>query len=268
MIAKTISAFVFFFACIAAHADGTIVHTNGEPALRAMAQIFFPNRPMIPSAGADGLFVWRKLEDNKNDAAIQAAHAVHFAPLTQQEDHASKNELLATLAHSPQVLMARKDSPINSIADIKKSKTVATVGWIGHACEALVKEPFAKQQIEFIYVPYKTGQQAIMDFLGGRIDYVCPTYASLVQLTESGAGKVILNLTEHHGFQLTTNLYVNKDMPQETKQMLLSQVQRKFTNEELKIAESNGITLNIHAGAKAKEIFDRDRAVWKKILNK
>jgi hypothetical protein len=262
-LAITVLCALFSFAVGAT----PVVHTNGDAHSRVLAQIFFPDAPVISSPGADGLFVWKKLDGNKVDVAIQPALAVHFLPLsTGKEDYAATHDLLATLATTKQVLMARSSSNIDSVADIKKTGKPATVGWIGHACGALLKSVFAAQGIELIYVSYKTPQEAISAFLGGHIDYICPVAASLQQLTDSGAGRAVLDLTEHHGFSLTTNLFVSKDMPETTRRAILQQLSRRLMQEDLVLAKLNGFALSVRTGSEAKNVFLRDRLAWQKII--
>ena len=248
-------------------AGPTAVHTNGDAHSRVLAQILFPNAPVIASPGADGLFVWKKLDGNKADVAIQPALAVHFLPLsTGKEDYAATHDLLATLATTRQVLMARSSSAVGSVADIKNAGKPATVGWIGNACGTLLKDVFTTHGVELVYVPYKTPQEATTAFLGGHIDYICPAAAALQQLTDSGAGKTVLDLTEHHKFALTTNLFVSKDMPEATRQTILRQLTRSLTQEDLALAKTNGFVLSVRTGSEANNVFLRDRAAWQKIV--
>lgn len=244
-----------------------VVHTNGDAHSRVLAQIFFPDASVLASPGADGLFVWKKLDGNKTDVAIQPALAVHFLPLsTGKEDFAVTHDLLATLAITRQVLMARSSSAVMSVDDIKKAGKPATAGWIGNACGALLKDMFAAQGIELVYVPYKTPQEATAAFLGGHIDYICPAAVVLQQLTDSGAGKIILDLTEHHKFALTTNLFVSKAMPEATRQTILRQLTRSPSQESLALAKTNGFVLSVRTGSEANSVFLRDRAAWRQIV--
>lgn len=262
-------AVVLAFALVAflVNAAPAVVHTNGDAHSRVLAQIFFPDIPVISSPGADGLFVWKKLDGNKTDVAIQPALAVHFLPLsTGKEDYAVTHDLLATLATTRQVLMARSSSAVVSVDDIKKAGKPATVGWIGSACGALVKDIFIAQGIELVYVPYKTPQEAMAAFLGGHIDYICPVAVSLQQLTDSGAGKTVVDLTEHHKFALTTNLFVSKDMPEATRQTILQQLTRRPSQESLALTKTNGFVLSVRTGSEANNVFLRDRAAWRQIV--
>lgn len=253
-------------ATLCAHAE-PIAHINGDAHSRVLAKMFFPDMAVMASPGADGLLVWKKLDGSKTDVAIQVALAAHFLPLaTSAEDYAQTHELLAVLASSDQALVAKPEFPVNTVADIKKLGRPVSVGWIGHACSALVRDAFKQHNVDMIYVPYKTPQEAMGAFLGGHVDFVCPAASSLRQVLSNGTGKVVLDLTKHHHFSLTTSVFVNRDMPEEEKRKLLQQVTRKLTDEDRAVAENNGFTLYVKTGRDAKNIFDRDRKVWKTLL--
>jgi hypothetical protein len=266
-VTKTLVALVLAVLTFSATATSTAVHTNGDAHSRVLAKIFLPDAPVVTSPGADGLFVWKKLDGNKADVAIQIALAVHFLPtLHAQEDFASKHELLATLASAPQALVVRPDFPADSIQDLKRLGRPLTVGWNGHACKALLTDVFAKNGVELVYVTYKTPQEAVAAMMGGHIDATCPAAASLRQIVQGKTGKVLLDITGHHGFTLTTSLFVSRDMPEATKKSILQQLTRQLTAEDIALAESNGFTLSVRTGSEANSIFLRDRAAWQKTV--
>ena len=257
-------ALVLFFLPL--HAAAFVVHTNGEAHTRLLAKIFFSDAPVVSSPGADGLFVWKKLDNNKTDVAIQPALAVHFLPtLHAQEDFAGKHELLATLATAPQALAVRPDFPVDSIQDVKRLGRPLTVGWVGYACKGLLTEVFAKNSVEFVYVAYKTPQEATGAMLGGHIDATCPAAAALKQAIQNKTGKVIFDITSYHGFMLTTSLFVSRDMPEATKKSILQQLTNPLTAENVNVAEANGFALNVQTGKKAIEVFTKDRRIWQRI---
>jgi hypothetical protein len=265
MTRSLVTALFAFFA-LSASAAPAIIHTNGDPHSRVLAKMFFSDAPVVSSPGADGLLVWKKLDNNKTDVAIQLALAVHFLPtLHAQEDFASKHELLATLASAPQALVVRPDFPAESVQDLKRLDRPVIVGFIGHACKVLITEVFAKNKIDFIYTPFKTGQEAVGAMLGGHIDATCPAAASLKQAVQNRTGKVILDITGYHGFTLTTSLFVSRDMPEATKKNILQQLTRPLTAEDISVAEANGFTLSVRTGKDALETFSKDRRIWQRI---
>ena len=265
MILK-LTATLFALFALSVNASPAVVHTNGDAHSRVLAKILFSDAPVVASPGADGLLVWKKLDSNKADVAIQPALAVHFLPtLHAQEDFSSKHELLASIASAPQALVVRPDFPLESIQDLKRLGRPLTVGWIGHACKTLLTESFAKNGIEFIYVAYKTPQEATGAMLGGHIDATCPAAASLKQAVQNKTGKVIFDITSYHGFMLTTSLFVSRDMPESTKKNILQQLTRPLTAEDISVAEANGFTLNIQTGKQAIETFNKDRKIWQRI---
>lgn len=265
MIKRLVAAFLVAF-CTAPHAE-PIVHTNGDAHSRVLAKMFFPDAPVLASPGADGLLVWRRLDGNKTDVAIQVALATHFLPLnTRKEDPATEHVLLATLASTRQVLMARADSGVTSLSGIKKLGKPAVVGWNSNACGALLRDLFADNGIELVYVPYKTPQEAIAAFMGGHVDYICPAAASLQQMLDNGTGKVVVDLTAHHKFSLTTSLFVSKDMPEPAQQAILKLLTRPLTAEDHAIARNNGFELSVNTGEAAMRVFRRDREAWRRAV--
>lgn len=246
-----------------ANAEPFIVHSTGEAHPRLLSKMLFPDAPLVPSPGADGLLVWKKLDGNKTDVAIQVALAVHFLPtLHAQEDPANKHQLLATLASSRQALAVRPDFPAESLQDLKRLGRPLTVGWVGHACKSLLADVFAKNGIEFVYVAYKTPQAALSDMLGGHIDATCPAAASLRQMVQAKTGKILLDITGHHGFFLTTYLFGSRDMSEASKQAVLAQLRRPLSAEDHAVAEANGFVLNIRTGKAAEAVFAEDRKRW------
>jgi len=253
--------------CLSAHAESFVAHTNGEAHTRLLAKMFFPDTPVMASPGADGLFVWRKLDDNKTDVAIQVAFAAHYFPLSANRETALENyDLLATLSYARQALVSRTGSGMDTLTDLKRLGRPVSVGWVGNACQALIKPIFAAAGVELIYVPYKTAPEAVSAFTGGHIDLICPAAAALPLVVSSGDGHVIIDLTEHHKFRLTTQVFVSKAMPQETRNRLLALIQRPLTSDDHATARVSGIELNVRTGAAAQQIFNRDRAAWLRVV--
>ena len=251
----------------AVQANEMVVHIIGDGQSRAIAKTFFPDAAVLPSPGANGAFVWKKLENNTADVAVQVPLVTHYFALTgDKEDPAQQYELLATAARITQVLMARPELTVNSIADIKKLQRTVTVGWGGSACEAIVKKAFAPHSIEFIYLPYKTFNDAMAAFMGGHIDFICPAGATLRQATQNNLGRVVFDFKDYFGTQHIT-LFVNRGMSDATKKKIIQQITRKLTAEDMTTAESNGFTWSISTGKVAKDIFDRERQSWQKVLN-
>jgi methylmalonyl-CoA mutase cobalamin-binding subunit len=265
-VIKNITALAITMFALSVSANPSVVHTYGDAHSRALAKIFFSDTPVVASPGADGLLVWKKLDNNKTDVAIQLTLSVHFLPaINTREDFASKHELLAALAHSSQALAVKPNFPAESIQDLKNLGRPITVGFNGHACKALITEAFAKAGVEFIYIAYRTPQEAVAAMLGGHIDATCPAAASLQQMIQNKTGKIIFDITGHHGFTLTTYLFVGKEMPEATKKSILQQITRPLTPEDIAVAKANGITLNVQAGKQALDTFDKDRKIWQRV---
>jgi tripartite-type tricarboxylate transporter receptor subunit TctC len=258
-----VCCFVFSFA---AQANEMVVHIIGDGQSRAIAKTFFPDAAVLPSPGANGVFVWKKLENNTADVAVQVPLVTHYFALTgDKEDPAQQYEMLATVARITQVLMARPELPVNNIADIKKLQRTVTVGWGGSACESIVKKAFAPHGIDFIYLPYKTFNDAMAAFMGGHIDFICPAGATLRQATQNNIGKVVFDFKDYYGTQHIT-LFVNRGMSDTVKQKIIQQITRKLTAEDVATAENAGFVWSVHTGKAAKDIFDRERQAWQKVL--
>ena len=194
------AAFCLLFSFVA-YANEMVVHIIGDGQSRSIAKTFFPDAAVLPSPGANGAFVWKKLENNTADVAVQVPLVVHYFALTgDKEDPTQQYEMLATVARITQVLMARPELPVNNIADIKKLQRTVTVGWGGSACEAIVKKAFSPHGIDFVYLPYKTFNDAMAAFMGGHIDFICPAGVTLRQAMQNNMGR-----SEEHTSELQSH---------------------------------------------------------------
>lgn len=264
---RTLMFVCCFLFSLASQANEMVVHIIGDGQSRAIAKTFFPDAAVLPSPGANGAFVWKKLDNNTTDVAIQVPLVTHYFALTSgKEDPAQQYELLATIARITQVLMARPDLPVNSLTDIKKLNRTVTVGFAGNACEAVVKKAFAPHAIDFIYLPYKTFGDAMAAFMGGHIDFICPAGTTLRHALQNNLGKVVFDFKDYYGTQHVT-LFVNRGMSDADKQKITQQITRKLTAEDMATAENSGFVWSINTGKAAKDIFDRERQAWQKVLN-
>lgn len=270
MITKNLIIFVITLLLSSiATAEDRNVYTYGDVHSRVLVKIFFPDAPAIAAPGADGLLVWKKLEGSKTDMAIQLSIAVHFLPhLHPQENFAGKYELLATLATSQQALFVSPNFPAKNIQDLKQLNRPITVGWIGHACKAFISEVFAKHNVEFIYVAYKTAPEAMTAMIGGHIDATCPAGSFFEQTIRNKTGRIIFNITEHYKFLITTYLFVNRDMSQVNKNKIIQQLTKPLTVDDVNSVKESGFELYVKTGESAADVYRKNQKIWQTVIQK
>ena len=105
------------------------------------------------------------------------------------------------LADQPTVLVARKDLPVNGMAEFiahaKANQATmqfgsAGAGSTGHLDCALLN---AAMGVNITHVPYRGGGPAMQDLIAGRIDYFCTLTGTAVPHIEGGSVKAIAVLT-------------------------------------------------------------------------
>src|SRR5215470_15925754 len=111
------------------------------------------------------------------------------------------------IAETPQVLVARKDLPVDKLSDfITYAKTnqgsmrfgSAGAGSPGHLTCALLNAAIG---INVTHIPYRGAAPALQDLIAGRIDYLCTIAATAIPQFESGTVKAIAILS--HGRSAT-----------------------------------------------------------------
>jgi tripartite-type tricarboxylate transporter receptor subunit TctC len=108
---------------------------------------------------------------------------------------------VASIADTPQVLIARADLPVDGlqafIGYVKTNQTKMHYGSPGagsaaHLGCALLNAAIG---IDVTHVPYRGGGSAMQDLIAGRIDYQCPLIALALPQIESGKVRPIAALT-------------------------------------------------------------------------
>jgi len=115
-----------------------------------------------------------------------ATHVVNPAVYSLKYDAVEDFEPIARVAHSPQLILAKKAMPADDlnqlIAWLKKNPGEVTVGHIGPGSPAHVAGIFFQRQTgaRFRYVTYRGAGLAMKDLVGGHIDMmIAPPVISL-----------------------------------------------------------------------------------------
>ena len=223
-----------------------------------------PNFVHYPKPGDDGIIAWKSLLENENSIAILLLSAVHLLPLQTNKDFTRDAELLATLTVSGGSLIVRNDSVIKNIKDLGKSQY--TIGGVGEKglCSTVLNGLSKKYNFNYIYVPYKLNSGTRIDLLTGRIDVHCAIGVNAKEYIINGDGREIFNLSDSYGFKVRTYIFANKNLPVNTKNLVLEQLKKKLSDEEGKLLTQLSIELDINILDKANEIFKTERNFWLK----
>jgi tripartite-type tricarboxylate transporter receptor subunit TctC len=97
---------------------------------------------------------------------------------------------LTTVAASPGVIASSSSLPVKNLAELvalsnTRQVTVASSG-VGGLAHLTIEQLRLKTKGNFLHVPYKGGDPALTDVLGGRTDAVIVDYAVVSQLIKAG----------------------------------------------------------------------------------
>ena len=107
------------------------------------------------------------------------------------------------VAETPQVLVARKDLPADTLSDFvaytrtnqaKMQFVSAGAGSPGHLTCALFN---AAVGVNVIHIPYRGAAPAMQDLIAGRVDYMCTIAPTVIPQLESGTIKAIAILSRN-----------------------------------------------------------------------
>ena len=104
---------------------------------------------------------------------------------------------VAALTTVPNVLVVRNDLPIRTLKELidyaKKNPGSMTMGSGGNGTTSHLSGELLKDEalIDFRHIPYKGAQQAQMDVLGGRIDFMFDNIPSMLAAVSSGKVRAI-----------------------------------------------------------------------------
>lgn len=143
-------------------------------------------------------YVAKSAPDGSTLVMATFAHAVNPAlharlPFDTDKDFAP----IALVGTSPNVLVVRPDRPWKAVQEVVAAARAApgklTYGSFGNGTSAhLAGALFANlAKVDFLHVPYKGSAPAITDLLGGQIDLMFTTVASVAQHIASGKLRAI-----------------------------------------------------------------------------
>jgi len=99
---------------------------------------------------------------------------------------------LSLVALTPNVLIVRADSPFKDVKDLI-AKAKAAPGKLNYASggsgtvQRLAAELFRQNlNLDMVHVPYKSGGPAIIDVMGGQVDFMFSTVAAAYPMVSSG----------------------------------------------------------------------------------
>lgn len=110
-------------------------------------------------------------------------------------------EHAALFSDSARVLVARKDLPVNSLADFaayaKANQAKMQYGTAGpgsgmHICAVLLNQAIGADDVA--HVPYRSAGIALTDLLGGRLDYLTDQISTALPQIQAGAVKALATL--------------------------------------------------------------------------
>ncbi len=138
-------------------------------------------------------YVAKSAPDGSTLVMATFAHAVNPALHARLPFDADKDFTpVALVGTSPNVLVVRPDRPWKSVGDVvadaRKAPGKLTYGSFGNGTSAhLAGALFANlAKIDLLHIPYKGSAPAINDLLGGQIDLMFTTVASVAQHIGSG----------------------------------------------------------------------------------
>src|SRR5262249_26892103 len=105
------------------------------------------------------------------------------------------------VAAAPQVLLVRKDLPVNNLKEfidyLKANHTKMQHGSGGTGMSSHIGCVLLNQQagVQVTHIPYRGGGPALQDLIAGRIDYICNYISTGVGALEAKQVKAIATLT-------------------------------------------------------------------------
>jgi tripartite-type tricarboxylate transporter receptor subunit TctC len=198
---------------------------------------------------------------------------------------------IALIATSFNVLVVKPESPIKSIADLiaaaqasPKKLTYASqgIGTSAHLAGELFQS-FTKT--ELTHVPYRGAGPALNDLLGGHVDMMFATNASVAALLEAGslrpmaitapAGKSTLKNVPTFADSGLPNVVLNNWYavlaPAGTPPAIIDRLNAaaKVASEDAefqKVARTEGLTVRVSSPAELGAFISTDIALWRKVL--
>ncbi|MET0964668.1 MAG: tripartite tricarboxylate transporter substrate binding protein [Noviherbaspirillum sp.] len=115
---------------------------------------------------------------------------------------------LALISLTPNVLIVKADSPFKDVKDLI-AKAKATPGKLNYASggsgtvQRLAAESFRQSlNLDMVHVPYKSGGPAIIDVMGGQVDFMFSTIAAAYPMVSSGKLRALAISSPEHSKRL------------------------------------------------------------------
>lgn len=220
------------------------------------------------------------------------AHAVNPSLLAKLPFDADKDfAAVAMVGTSPNVLVVRADRPYQSVRDIINAAKAApgklNYGSFGNGTSAhLAGALFANlAKVDITHVPYKGSSPALTDLLGGQIDMMFTTAASVAQYvsagklralavtsaTRSSAWAQVPTLAEAGvpGYMAESwyGLYAPAGTPPATVARLNAAVKQAVKSDNFRRrVESEGLMTNVGPPAELERYVRAEQARWRKVV--
>ena len=166
---------------------------------KALGQpVVIDNRP--GAGGAIALTAVARARPDGYTLGLGNAASLAITPQLGQKtafDPVTSFEHIGRFTHQANILVVRKDLPVNSVAELtayaKKQPGVLSMGSQGTGSTGHLSGEIYKSlaNIDFVHVPYKGGPQAIQDLLGKRIDFLFENTSTIEPQITSGAVRAL-----------------------------------------------------------------------------
>ncbi|QHJ01127.1 tripartite tricarboxylate transporter substrate binding protein [Xylophilus rhododendri] len=206
-------------------------------------------------------------------------------------DTASSFEYIGRFTRQANILVVRKDLPVNSVAELtayaKKHPGELSMGSQGTGSTGHLSGEIYKTLagIDFVHVPYKGGPQAIQDLLGGRVDFIFENTSTIEPQITSGHVKALAVTSRDRaaifpklptmdeagvkGYEAVswTALLAPAGTPQAIVERLNAELNKAFADPGFqKFLADRGTILDGGSSAAAREFARTERAKWGAVI--
>ncbi|MEP7328677.1 MAG: tripartite tricarboxylate transporter substrate binding protein, partial [Betaproteobacteria bacterium] len=102
---------------------------------------------------------------------------------------------IAMLARTKNVLVVAGSSPYKTVADLLKAGKTKPLSYasVGNGASSHIIGEFItrKFNLNAVHVPYKGGAPALVDLMGGQVDFMAATYGSVANLAKDGRLRIL-----------------------------------------------------------------------------
>ncbi|WP_084217207.1 tripartite tricarboxylate transporter substrate binding protein [Xenophilus azovorans] len=211
-------------------------------------------------------------------AKLPYAHATAFTPVS-------------LIGRSPNVLVVRPDRSFRTVADLvaeaKRTPGKLTYGSFGNGTSAhLAAELFKSMAgVDLTHVPYRGAGPAITDLLGGQIDMMFSTAASVAPYVHSGKLRAIAVTSAQRSPAMPTvptiaesgvagyvaeswyGIYAPAGTPADVVARLNGAIRKAAASDTFKKrVENEGLVITASAPAELTRYVDAEQARWQKVI--